>query len=55
MKDLLFRVLAVVGLALTVVPAVLVFAGSLAFETHTLLMGIGMVCWFAAAPRVVGS
>lgn len=39
-----------VGLGLTVVPAFLVFAGRLTWNTHAVLMGIGALLWFVTAP-----
>ena len=39
-----------VGLGLTVVPACLVFAGALSWHLHAVLMAVGTVVWFAAAP-----
>ncbi len=39
------------GLALTVVPALLVWAGWLSWQAHAQLMFAGMLCWFACAPR----
>ncbi|UCG88696.1 MAG: hypothetical protein JSW71_09225 [Gemmatimonadota bacterium] len=39
-----------IGLALTVVPAFLVFAGELTWDTHAVLMAIGALLWFATAP-----
>jgi len=44
------KVISFVGLALTVVPACLVFAGTLTWDTHAMLMGIGTVLWFVTAP-----
>ena len=44
------KLLSFVGLALTVVPAALVFLAGLAWETHAVLMGVGTVLWFATAP-----
>jgi len=38
-----------VGLALTVVPSFFVFAGTLTWETHALLMLIGTIVWFGTA------
>lgn len=46
----LAQLVSLVGLVLTGVPAFLVFAGSIPFEQHTLLMLIGTVLWFASAP-----
>jgi hypothetical protein len=51
---LLLQLLSFIGLALTIVPAVLVFTGHLAFETNQTLMLIGMVLWFGATPFWMG-
>ena len=40
----------VVGLLLTVVPSMLVFADAISGGTSTMLMAVGMVFWFATAP-----
>jgi hypothetical protein len=45
-----FQLLSWLGLALTVVPAVLVFAGTIAWATHARLMFVGMILWFLTAP-----
>ncbi len=42
------------GLVLTVVPAFLVFAGTIAWNTHATLMFAGMVMWFGTAPFWMG-
>jgi hypothetical protein len=52
--DALLKMVSVLGLALTVVPACLVFAGLIAWPTHALLMVIGMVLWFVSAPFWMG-
>lgn len=39
-----------VGLGLTVVPAFLVFSGTLTWHTHAVLMAVGAVVWFTTAP-----
>lgn len=39
-----------VGLLLTVVPSILVFAGAMELDIHKTLMWIGMVLWFVPAP-----
>ena len=44
------KLLSLAGLALTVVPAALVFLAGMAWETHALLMSVGTVLWFATAP-----
>ncbi len=46
----LAQFVSLVGLALTGVPAFLVFNGSMPFEQHATLMLIGTVLWFASAP-----
>jgi len=38
------------GLALTVIPAFLVFMGTLTWDTHALLMAVGALLWFVTAP-----
>lgn len=38
------------GLALTVVPAFLVFYGAITWGTHANLMIVGMILWFGTAP-----
>ncbi len=42
--------LALLGLALTVIPSVLVFLNRLDWQTHAHLMLLGTVLWFATAP-----
>ncbi|WP_420455704.1 hypothetical protein [Rubrivirga sp.] len=44
------KLLSALGLALTVVPAVLVFLADLPWDTHATLMAVGTVLWFATAP-----
>jgi len=39
-----------VGLGLTVVPAFLVFSGTLSWNTHAVLMAVGALLWFVTAP-----
>ncbi len=39
-----------VGLGLTIVPAFLVFAGTLTWDTHAVLMAVGALLWFVTAP-----
>jgi hypothetical protein len=41
------------GLALTIVPALMVFAGTLTPDQHKSLMALGMVLWFGAAFRIM--
>lgn len=48
--NVLWKVLSFAGLALTVVPSLLVFAGNLSWRSHATLMLIGAAVWFATAP-----
>lgn len=50
----LLMALSYVGLALTVVPAFLVFAGSIEWSTHATLMVVGAAVWFVTAPFWMG-
>ena len=49
MKNLL-KILSFTGLALTVVPAFFVFAGTITWNLHATLMLVGTVVWFGTAP-----
>lgn len=49
MKSLL-KFVSFIGLGLTVVPSVLVFAGSITWGTHAVMALVGTVAWFATAP-----
>ena len=44
------KILGVAGLALTLIPAFLVFAQQLEADTSKNLMLIGTILWFASAP-----
>lgn len=44
------KLISALGLALTVVPALLVFLRGLPWDTHALLMAVGTLLWFATAP-----
>ena len=46
----ILKIGSILGLGLTVVPAVLVFSGTLTWDTHAMLMAIGALLWFATAP-----
>jgi len=46
----ILKLVSLVSLVLTVLPAFLVMAGSIRWETHALLMCVGMVGWFSSAP-----
>lgn len=48
--SIVLKFISFVGLALTVGPAFLVFAGTLTWSQHATLMTIGTVLWFATAP-----
>jgi hypothetical protein len=39
-----------IGLALTIVPAFLVYHDTLTWDSHALLMLVGTVLWFLTAP-----
>ena len=49
MKNLL-KLVSAVGLVLTIVPAFLVFSGSITWDGHANLMLAGMILWFVTAP-----
>ncbi len=49
MKTLL-KLLSAVGLALTMVPAFLVFAGVMTWDAYARWMLVGTVLWFVTAP-----
>jgi len=46
----LFQLLSFLGLTLTIVPAFLVFTGTIAWAAHARLMLLGMILWFISAP-----
>jgi hypothetical protein len=46
----LLRAGSLAGLGLTIVPAFFVFAGTLTWRTHAVLMAVGAVLWFGTAP-----
>jgi hypothetical protein len=47
---LLLKIISVIGLLLTIVPAFLVFSGTMTIELHYTLMLVGTVLWFGSAP-----
>lgn len=49
MKTILV-ILSVLGLALTVIPSVLVFVQEISLQTHQYLMFFGMLLWFGTSP-----
>lgn len=44
------KTISYVGLALTIVPSVLVFRGVIGMPANLAIMVLGMFCWFGAAP-----
>ena len=48
--DVVLKIISSIGLGLTVVPALLVFAGTIDWRTHAVLMMIGTLLWFLTAP-----
>lgn len=47
---LLLKFISITGLALTVIPSMLVFTDTITFDMHTNLMVVGMILWFATSP-----
>ena len=47
---MVFRMVSIIGLVLTLIPAVLVFMQKIPFESHLWLMLLGTVIWFISAP-----
>lgn len=45
----LLRLVSYCGLALSILPAVLVYRGVLSKETHFIVMNVGMLLWFCSA------
>ena len=48
--DTLLKIASFLGLGLTVVPAFLLFAGTISWETHATLMLAGTILWFGTSP-----
>lgn len=46
----IIKLISVIGLALTLVPAFLVYQGSIDLDMNKTLMLIGTLCWFFTAP-----
>lgn len=44
------KIVSFLGLGLTVIPSFLVFAGTIAWETHATLMLVGTLLWFGTSP-----
>ncbi len=47
---ILLSIISVVGLLLTIIPAFLVFFGSISLEQNKNLMLVGTILWFLTAP-----
>ena len=47
---ILLIIISFIGLALTIIPSILVFKGAIEMKSHFHLMAIGMVVWFSTAP-----
>lgn len=46
----ILKIISLIGLLLTIVPAFLVFSGTIALEVHYTLMLFGTILWFGSAP-----
>jgi hypothetical protein len=47
---LILKIISYLGLALTIIPSVLVFKGVIDLKTDFILMVVGIVLWFSTAP-----
>ncbi len=47
---ILLKIISFAGLALTIVPSILHFAGDISLSMHKTLMFIGVIAWFGTAP-----
>ncbi|MDZ7319409.1 MAG: hypothetical protein ONB11_09665 [candidate division KSB1 bacterium] len=54
MRTTIAKLFSYAGLLLTLVPSMLVFAGSITFQAHKQLMLMGTVLWFVTAPFWLG-
>jgi hypothetical protein len=50
----LLKITSLLGLSLTIVPAFLVFTGTITWSTHAWAMMLGTVLWFGSAPFWMG-
>lgn len=50
----IYKIISVIGLALAIIPSLLVFVGQLEFETNKTLILVGTILWFVTAPFWVG-
>ncbi|MHA6247381.1 hypothetical protein ACXYMU_05540 [Pontibacter sp. CAU 1760] len=48
--QLILKILSYLGLALTIVPSILVFSGAIELSFHKTLMLVGTLLWFVTAP-----
>lgn len=51
---IIYQIISGIGLALTIIPSILVFAGQLDFQTNKTLILVGTFLWFLSAPFWVG-
>ena len=47
---LIIKIISFAGLALTLIPATLVYLGNIDLDTNKTLMFAGTICWFLTAP-----
>lgn len=50
MSRSILKIIALLGLILTIMPAIMVFLGFIGFATHKTLMVVGTLLWFLARP-----
>jgi len=50
MSKIISATLAIIALALTIIPSILVFNGVIELDLHKKCMGAGTVLWFVTAP-----
>ncbi|MHC4477745.1 MAG: hypothetical protein ACYTEL_19035 [Planctomycetota bacterium] len=48
-KKFILQIISFIGLALSIIPAFLLFGGILAKDTYLQLMIVGMILWFSTA------
>lgn len=51
---LIYKIISGIGLALTIVPSLLVFTGQMDFQTNKTLILVGTILWFVTAPLCIG-
>jgi high-affinity Fe2+/Pb2+ permease len=50
MMQTIYRLIAIAGLLLTLIPSLLLFTGAIPAQLNKSLMVVGMILWFVAAP-----